>query len=271
MALRSTLSRLPGSSQVKQAVATLAPSLWVSWRLMNRPRSAERELSRLRNFVGRTDTAVDVGANLGLYTRTLAGLAAHVHAFEPSPEMAATLRRTSARNVTVHEVALSDGEGSATLRIPRAGDHLTHGLASLEPGAIGDRDALVAEVARKRLDSMIDEPVSFVKVDVEGHELSVLRGATALTAHSRPVFLVEAEDRHRPGATESVFSFFRERGYEGFYLRGEDVMDIATFDPAVDQDEKVLLADGGRADGRHYINNFFFIPEERRGRRLLEA
>lgn len=271
MPLRHTLSHFPGSSQVKHAVAAFAPSLWVRWRLMNRPQSAERELLRLKNLVAPTDTAVDVGANLGLYTRTLAGLAARVHAFEPSPDMAAMLRRTSARNVTVHEVALSDGEGRAVLRIPRAGDHLTHGLASLEQGAIGDRDALVTEVARKRLDSMIDEPVSFVKVDVEGHELSVLRGATALTAHSRPVFLVEAEDRHRPGATESIFSFFRERAYEGFYLREDDVMDIATFDPALDQDEKVLLADGGRADGRHYINNFFFIPAERHGRQLLEA
>lgn len=271
MSLLNTLSRFPGRSQIKQAVETFAPSLLVRWRLMNRPQSAERELFRLKNFVAPTDTTVDVGANLGLYTRALSGLAARVHAFEPSPDMAAMLRRTSARNVTVHEVALSDGEGSAVLRIPRAGDHLTHGLASLEPQAVAELDVAVAEVARKRLDSMIDEPVSFVKVDVEGHELSVLRGATALTAHSRPVFLVEAEDRHRPGATESVFSFFRERAYDGFYLREDKVMDIATFDPALDQDEKVLLADGGRADGRHYINNFFFIPAERYGRRLLEA
>ncbi|AXK81208.1 FkbM family methyltransferase [Pseudolabrys taiwanensis] len=271
MTLLQSLSQFPGRSQLKQAVTALAPSLWVSWRLMNRPRSAERELSRLKNLVSRGDTAIDVGANLGLYTRTLAGLAARVHAFEPSPDMATMLRRTSARNVTIHEVALSDGEGNAALRIPRAGDHLTHGLASLEPGAVGGQDVVVTDVSRKRLDSMIDEPVNFVKVDVEGHELNVLRGATALIAHHRPVFLVEAEDRHRPGATHSIFSFFRERAYDGFYLQDHDVMDIAAFDPAIDQDEKVLLADGGRADGRHYINNFFFIPAERHGRQLLEA
>lgn len=265
------LDRSSIASQLKRTAATLAPSLWVRWRLMNRPRSAERELSLLKKFVSPADTSIDVGANLGLYTRTLAGLSKRVHAFEPSPTMATLLRQTSARNVIVHETALSDSDGSAALHIPRAGDHLTHSLASLEPAAVADKDVLVAKVERKRLDTVIQGDVTFVKVDVEGHELSVLQGASGLIEHCRPVFLVEVENRHRQNATASIFAFFEDHRYDGFYLQGDAVVDVGAFDPTVDQDESVLLSDGGRAEGRHYINNFFFIPREQNGRRLLEG
>ena len=69
-----------------------------------------------------------------------------------------------------------------------------------------------------RLDALVHVGVSFVKVDAEGHELNVLRGARVLIERSRPVFLVE-EERHRTGATESLFNFFTERAYDGFFLR----------------------------------------------------
>lgn len=103
----------------------------------------------------------------------------------------------------------------------------------------------------------------------EGHELNVLRGASGLIERSRPIFLVEAENRHRFGATASIFDFFRTLNYEGFFLRGGEIMDIDAFDAELDQDQNALLADGGRASGRHYVNNFFFFPIERDGRHYL--
>ena len=130
--------------------------------------------------------------------------------------------------------------------------------ASKTSDNVRDSDAQLA-----KLDAVIDEGVSFVKVDVEGHELNVLHGARALIARSRPVFLVEAENRHRPDAVASVASFFAERDYEGFYLRRGGIIPIEAFEPEIDQDESVLHSDGARADGRHYINNFFFFPAER--------
>ena len=61
----------------------------------------------------------------------------------------------------------------------------------------------------------IRQDVAFVKIDVEGHELNVLNGAVELLERSQPVFLVEAEDRHRAEATRSVFEFFRSKFYRG--------------------------------------------------------
>lgn len=264
-----SLSRSAIATHVKQTAVDLFPSLWVRWRLMHRPQSAEIELSLLENIVHPGDITVDVGANLGLYTRTLARLSSTVHAFEPSKGVADILRRTSARNVIVYETALSDREGHAELRIPRDGAHLTHSLASLEPGVVADQDTLATEVVRTRLDSVIHDDVAFVKVDVEGHELNVLQGSVGLIERCRPVFLVEAENRHRGDATASVFEFFRRQTYEGFFLRGRDVISVDSFDPHTDQDETVLLSDGGRREGRNYINNFFFFPSERGGRNIL--
>src|SRR5437667_7041559 len=83
------------------------PSIWLQWHLMHRPKSAERELSYLGKVVSPDAITVDVGANCGLYTRRLARLSRLVHAFEPSQQMARLLRRTSASNVSVHEICLA--------------------------------------------------------------------------------------------------------------------------------------------------------------------
>src|SRR5216117_3516383 len=119
------------------------PSIWLQWHLMHRPKSAERELSYLGKVVSPDAVTVDVGANCGLYTRKLARLSRRVYAFEPSHQMADLLRRTSAPNVSVHEVALSDQSGRAELFIPQDGQDLIHGLASLEP-AVGASSKAVA-------------------------------------------------------------------------------------------------------------------------------
>ena len=121
--------------QVKELVKDAFPSVWLQWHFMKRPKSAERELSYLDKVIPDDAVTVDVGANCGLYTRRLARLSRQVHAFEPSQQMARLLRRTSARNVSVHEIALSDHDGDAELFIPQGDDGLVYGLASLEARA----------------------------------------------------------------------------------------------------------------------------------------
>ena len=118
---------------LREAFRHGAPSLWVRWHLARCADSIEPEVALLKHIVPRDGVAVDIGANLGLYTRELAGIAQAVHAFEPSHEMARLLRRTSAANVMVHEMALSDRDGAARLRIPRREDELVHSLASIAP------------------------------------------------------------------------------------------------------------------------------------------
>jgi FkbM family methyltransferase len=256
--------------QVKALTRRRFPSLWLRWLRLRRPESAESELSALERIMNSGGVSVDVGANWGLYTRELARLSRRVHAFEPSHDMAVLLRRTVPGNVAVHEIALSDRSGEADLLIPRAGDDLVHGLASIEPDVIAPAGEYASErVPVCRLDSIVRDGVTFVKIDVEGHELHVLHGASELIDRSRPAFLVEAEERHRAGATRSVFEFFDQRGYDGFFIKDGDVLRIDRFDPGVLQNMEALLPDGGRRRGLHYINNFFFFPHARDGASIL--
>ncbi len=248
------------------------PSVWLQWHFMHRPKSAEQELNFLNRIVPEGAVTVDVGANCGLYTRKLSRLSRKVHAFEPSPKMAELLRRTSASNVSVHELALSDQIGDAELFIPQDNDEPVYGLASLERRHVADDQAVVAtKVPTARLDAIVHEEVAFVKIDVEGHELNVLNGAVELLEHSQPVFLVEAEDRHREQATRLLFEFFARRSYRGYFLKDGGAFPVHQFRVDELQDETALLPDGGRKAGTSYINNFFFFPQHMDGASILNG
>lgn len=246
------------------------PSIWLRWHLMHHPKSAEQEILYLDRIVPEGAITVDVGANCGLYTRKLARLSRRVYAFEPSFDMADLLRRTSASNVSVHEIALSDKSGNAELFIPQGDRGLIYGLASLEPAvSAASRDVVSIKVPTTRLDAIVRRNVAFVKIDVEGHELNVLNGAIELLEQSQPVFLVEAEDRHREQATRSIFDFFSDRLYRGFFLKEGIAVSTDQFSPAELQDASALLPDGGRKRGQFYVNNFFFFPPHLDGESIL--
>lgn len=232
------------------------PQTIVMWTDLHRPRSAERELELLPSIVPPGLPAIDVGANVGLYSRKLAKLASHVFAFEPAPEMATFLRRVVPHNVTVSEVALSNRAGEAVLNVPTTDRGLAFGLASLQAIEGPTQTRLVR---LDTLDAVGPEQVGFLKIDVEGHELEVLKGGRRLLEHNRPVCLVETEERHRQGAPAEVFAFFAALGYQAKFLRDGKLSGISEFDLERDQNPANLLEGGGRGPNG-YINNFLFFP-----------
>ncbi len=258
--------------RTKELLKEAFPSIWLQWHFLHQPKSAEQELNCLDRVVPPGAVTVDVGANCGLYTRKLARLSRQVHAFEPAPKMADLLRRTSASNVSVHEIALSDQPGSAELFTPQGDHEPVYGLASLESNVVRSSERIRSTtVPTARLDAVIKQDVAFVKVDVEGHELNVLHGAEELLEQSQPVFLVEAEDRHRTDATRSIFEFFASRSYRGFFLKDGSAFPVHQFSVTQLQDASVLLPDGGRKTGHVYINNFFFFPRHMDGDSILNS
>jgi FkbM family methyltransferase len=264
---------MTATQRTKDLLKDAFPSMYLRWRFMKRPKSAERELAYLGKIVPPGAVTVDVGANCGLYTQQLARLSGEVHAFEPSHAMADLLRRTSASNVSIHEMALSDHEGDADLFTPQGDQGLVYGRASLEqqPVEATAQQLVASHVPLARLDGVMTQDVSFVKVDVEGHELKVLHGAVDLIDRCQPVFLVEAEDRHCADATQLVFDFFRDRAYRGFFLWDDDVISVDHFNADELQDADALLPDGGRKPGQSYVNNFFFFPQHMDGALILNS
>src|SRR5665213_2290480 len=143
---------------------------------------------------------LDIGAHAGLYTLVaskLVGPAGHVTAFEPSLRERTRLMKHLAinhcGNVTVQPVALGETEGEATLYVVQGNET---GCNSLRPGDVGASQPL--QVPLRRLDDLHARGeighVDVVKMDVEGAELSVLRGAEAFFREVRPVLLCEIED-----------------------------------------------------------------------------
>lgn len=155
-----------------------------------------------QTFLTSGAVAVDVGANVGAHTLTLAELVGkdgRIFAFEPNPAIRRRLERNLELNhftqVTVHDCALGDTEGSMSLRVPAAGsDEASNpGLASLV--ALDTPHDLV-EVAVCRLDDLLDgsiERLDLLKVDVQGFEMSVFRGMTDVLQRFRPVIVFEYE------------------------------------------------------------------------------
>ena len=139
-----------------------------------------------------TGLSIDAGCNIGLSTILLARCRpeATVIAIDPSPVNIAFLRKNLAANaitnVEVVEAALSDRPGTLNLHVSGAWSHIV-GAAHLTPGL-----ASVA-VPVRTLDQLVAGrgPVSFVKIDTEGHEPHVLVGGRAMIERDRPLMLME--------------------------------------------------------------------------------
>jgi FkbM family methyltransferase len=163
-------------------------------------------------------TVLDVGAHVGYYTllsSVLVGPVGRVFAFEPNPVNHGFLGRHAAvngcRNVTVVQAAVSDRDGTA--RFDFGSGSGTGHLA--EGGAL--------EVRTVALDGFCAEhgiTPSAIKVDVEGAEMEVLRGAEDTVSRARPVIFLST---HGAEVHRRCLAWLRGRGYALSPILGGDV------------------------------------------------
>jgi FkbM family methyltransferase len=166
----------------------------------------------------------DVGANIGFFTivcSRLAGSTGRVYAFEPMPESAATLRHNVAlnalENTEVVEKAASSAGGTAELLISEWSAF--HALKS-EGISAPERTRGAVEVETVTLDDFASKsdagPPDVVKIDVEGAELEVIKGMTALLASKRPLLICELH-----GTNAAFVQLIEANGYQAAAL-GDD-------------------------------------------------
>ena len=220
--------------------------LWQHARLVHRAwryrlRTEPAEVAFMRRHLGRGQTAIDAGAHRGAFTYWMlraVGEEGRVVAVEPIPQLAADLRRlaagSNAGRLRVVEAVLSSAAGTVTLHVPAAG-YL--GTATVVVQAAGHTPLPVTATTLDALCADSEQhPVGFIKCDVEGHELEVLRGAERVLRVDRPALLVEAvDDRPAAGQTARVFDYLRGLGYRGWFFVGRRPRPVEEFRADRDQ------------------------------------
>jgi FkbM family methyltransferase len=201
----------------------------------------EDEIRFARRWLRPGMQAVDVGANIGVYTLAMAlavGGGGRVSAFEPTPESAATLRRNlqinDAAHVELHPAAVSDRDGTIALAV---GEHPEANAIA----ARGSAGADVIECAALTLDRIAAErdwsAVDFVKMDVEGHEREVIRGGAAFLAGASPLLMLEVKKLDT--VNMEVIEPITRMGYDVYRLLPGPLM-LAPFDRSAAVDEYLL-------------------------------
>lgn len=239
----------------KEALLRWRPAMFW-WYVQARHGDLEPEMALLPRLCKRGHTAIDIGANYGVYSHLMLKYSGRCVAFEPYPRLAEILRAGYKGRLEVHQVALSDRSGTTRMRT----SPLESGMGTIEPSnrieqMVRNEAGLVTfDVPVRRLDDFDIDQVAFVKIDVQGHEREVLVGGARTISVNRPSMLIELEDRQRPGAREWVIRHLSDLGYAAFFLYAHRLMPAVQFVPSVHQNV---------ADMQNYIRNFIFLPADR--------
>ncbi|HEY2907843.1 MAG TPA: FkbM family methyltransferase [Vicinamibacterales bacterium] len=195
------------------------------------------EIAFVRRTLRPGDTAIDAGAHIGFFSMQMAamvGARGKVFAFEPLDRNADLLERSIAENrfddrIVFRRAAVGASSGTATLTFPT--ETLNTGGAYVLPGGTAPLAGNVARtVPLVALDDLdIARPVRFIKIDVEGAEPQVVRGARRILKEDRPLMLSELHPTQlaRSSAT-TADEFLKELsaiGYKARLLDGTAIND----------------------------------------------
>ena len=166
----------------------------------------------LRRTLKPGDAFFDVGANAGYFAFLAADLGARSYAFEPAPRPYELLARSASEDDRVEAEAIACGDREGELLLYISPDPHNSGMSSLVKPELGR--AITVKVTR--LDAMRVMP-AVVKIDVEGAELSVVRGAQRLLNDHRPIVVVETSD----SVVDELVSLMAAHGYSAHSLRAD--------------------------------------------------
>lgn len=181
----------------------------------------EDELAPLERTAPGQGVFLDIGANIGIFTTRYAKFFSHTIAVEANPItfhlLLANIGLRQLKDVSPVNVGASDREGTAPLHVNTEGNL---GWSSLhESNRELSRDSLKLEIDLNTIDSLVGElqpdvPVSLIKIDVEGHELQVLKGALGVLETHKPVILYEENGTEG----ETCANLLKSIGYSRFAI-----------------------------------------------------
>jgi FkbM family methyltransferase len=242
--------------QVKAILAGVLPPSW-NFKLFffyHRIRGGlDKEMLMIGPLLKSKRRFLDIGANSGYYSYYFQNVFNKIDAFEPLLEITKELESVAKDSITFHHVALSDRGGEQIFFLPLDEDgEVITGLASLER-----REGVCHErvVPIRCLDDYGFTDVDLIKVDVEGHELKVLAGSRETIKISKPLLIIEIEQRHLQMPIIEIFNQISLLGYQGFFLDADKWVGLEAFSFECHQKPYLDCVWDPR-----YVNNFVFVP-----------
>lgn len=158
----------------------------------NKMFSEEKE--RIKEFIKPGDTVIDVGGNLGFFVlilQELVGVRGKIIAFEPSGLLYNKLKKTielnNLKNVLIENIGLGEKVESVTLNYNPKQSGLSSIIKNFEEDLTEEIEITTLDIYSEKL----RDKVSFIKIDTEGYEPQILKGAKSLIARDRPIIYLE--------------------------------------------------------------------------------
>ena len=230
-----------------------------SIRFFNKP--IEREIRLLDNLTSNKLASIDIGVYRGVYTYHLNNLSSHVYAFEANKLLKDSLKKAfkGIKSITLENIAVSSSSGKSNLKIPYRNKEISYenpeqkyelGLATIHSNNdLDNKNFHEIEIDKISLDDYkFKHPIGFIKIDVEGHELEIIKGAEKLINLYKPNLLLEIEQRHTGLAPIKIINQIKEKGYNCYVVKNSDFSLIKINEENIDLFEN---------------NNYIFKPLKR--------
>jgi FkbM family methyltransferase len=231
----------------------------LNWKTLNHS-EFDAELLLLEFFSDTNTVFFDIGANkgeYGFYAEQIIN-SKNIYLFEPEKTLYAQLKAIFCK-CHVLNIALSNTIGKHKFKIPFINNKLDNCLSSLETDRTEDNEtnAIIYEVNTNTLDNFVTQnniSPSLIKIDVEGHELSVIEGAEITIKKYKPTLIIEIEQRHHIHFdVNELFNNFKNLGYNCFYYSKQHAQ-LFSF-----EEKKYLTNDISFFGTKNYINNYIFV------------
>jgi FkbM family methyltransferase len=218
------------------------------------------ELLLLKYLLNTESVFFDIGSNTGTYAYFAEKIIAqkNIYLFEPEKELFFQLRQIYSQ-AHVFNMAMSNKTGLQQFKIPYVNGVLDKSLSTLEIHALEKNETknIIYEVTTDSLDAFTKTKNIFpdlIKIDVEGHEQTVLKGAEAYINNHFPTMIIEIEQRHHPNTSvESVFKSLLDLNYQCYYFS-------KPMNKLFNYTEKAYLLNDVKYFGtKDYVNNYIFI------------
>lgn len=213
----------------------------------------EVDFKVIKYLVNFGDHVIDIGANIGVYTKYLSklvGQSGRIYSIEPIPLtfeiLCSNIRKLGIENVELLNCAVSDANRIVIMEVPRyelGGENFYEARIVSENSGNSLRRLTLKSRTIDSLFSGNADPISFIKCDVEGHELKCLQGSMKTIRKFKPAWLVELSGNpdDLTSMAYQIMKLFGREGYKPYWFDGRNLKK--------------------RYPGNKYVNCFFLVEK----------